>query len=238
MSYYLTISIFPFLIAVYAILSSLNLPANFIGSGKIIPPVCFGCSEYCAMRRTVGDAHCGRHDDAELLFVRRQLAYEHHGGYPGQPASGASVQCFCRHLGGSAGHHIFPLLLSYPENGCLTFWRNNSVCALEIWQWVRFVILFFALLTIIYLIYKVSAPKETVRSEAAGSDSSLPSSAGGQHGVSGLVGSAASYPIIYGSLMSFIILMLSIYICSIVLIIRMFHFTVYHKNPAVRVRET
>ena len=117
--------------------------------------------------------------------------------------------------------------------------KNLRICAelLEIWQWVRFAILFLLLLVIIYIIYKVSAPKEdrqrVRRLPGALIASVLLVSASAVF--SRLIGSAANYPIIYGSLASFIILMLWIYICSIILIMgNVFNYvTVFHHDDPV-----
>lgn len=246
MSYYLTISIFPFLIVVYAILSSLNLSGeNFYRIWeKIIPPdVLRVLLEYL---RYVG----GTKSSAMLIVGVTMTLSSSSSAVSSLMSIMADIQGKSRFRGFCAV--LFAAVISVgllviiylsalvivSGEWLLDFLEKQFGFAalFEIWQWVRFAILFFALLTIIYLIYKVSAPKETVRvRRLPGAIVASLLLLAVSMVFSGLVGSAASYPIIYGSLASFIILMLWIYICSIVLIMgNVFNFTVYHKNPAVR----
>jgi len=246
MSYYLTISIFPFLIVVYAILESLNISGESLYRiwEKIIPPdvlrVLLGYLRY------VG----GAKSSAMLLIGVVMTLSSSSSALGSLLGIMADIQGKSRFRGFWAT--VFAAVISV---GLLVIvylsalvivsgeWlldfleRKFGFAALfEIWQWVRFAILFFALLTIIYLIYKVSAPKETVRvRRLPGAVAASVLLLAVSMVFSSLIGSAASYPIIYGSLASFIILMLWIYICSIVLIMgNVFNFTVYHDKPVAR----
>ncbi|UOO36946.1 YihY/virulence factor BrkB family protein [Oscillospiraceae bacterium CM] len=104
---------------------------------------------------------------------------------------------------------------------------------LDIWQWLRFALLFGLLLTMIYLVYRVTAPKETKRKHR------LPGAALAAVLLvcvsivfSRMIGLAVNYPVVYGSLASFIILMLWIYICSIIIILgNVFNIVAFRPEP-------
>jgi membrane protein len=97
---------------------------------------------------------------------------------------------------------------------------------------VRFAILFVLLLMIIFLLYQITAPREKER---------VPRMPGALVAAvllvavsiifSRLITLSVNYPIVYGSLASFIILMLWVYICSTILVMgNVFNIAVYHKN--------
>lgn len=103
---------------------------------------------------------------------------------------------------------------------------------LTVWQWVRFLLLFFLLLSIIFGIYKLTAPKEKkhVRRMPGASLASL-LLVGVSMIFSKLISASVKYAVIYGSLASFIILMFWIYICSIILIMgNVFNVAVYNQE--------
>jgi len=88
-----------------------------------------------------------------------------------------------------------------------------------LWTWVRFVILFLLLFGIIYGIYIISAPRETKRTHR------LPGALAAAIVLvvasvvySRLISVSIKYAILYGSLASFIIMMIWLYTCAIILI--------------------
>ena len=90
---------------------------------------------------------------------------------------------------------------------------------LSIWSWVRFVILFMLLFGIIFGVYLISAPKEakkTGRLPGAFSASVVLVAASMLY--SRLISVSLRFTILYGSLASFIILMIWLYTCGIILI--------------------
>jgi len=90
---------------------------------------------------------------------------------------------------------------------------------LTLWTWVRFVILFLLLFSVIYGIYIISAPKETKRIHR------LPGALAASVILvvasiiySKMISESLNYTLLYGSLASFIILMIWLYTCSMIII--------------------
>jgi len=90
---------------------------------------------------------------------------------------------------------------------------------LSLWTWVRFVILFLILFGMIYGIYIISAPRETKKTHR------LPGALAASVFLvvasilySNLISASLKYAILYGSLASFVILMIWLYTCAIILI--------------------
>jgi membrane protein len=246
MSYYLTISIFPFLIVVYAILNSLNIGNENLYRvwEQIIPAdvlkVILGYLRYV-----------GGIKSSTMLIVGITVTLSSSSSAFGSLLSimadiqgksrfrgfWATVFSIVTSVGLLVIMYVSALVIVSGE-WLLDFLEKNFGFArlLEIWQWVRFAILFLLMLAIIYLIYKVSAPKENKklrRLPGALIASVLLVTVSAVF--SRLIGSAANYPIVYGSLASFIILMLWIYICSIILIMgNVFNYAVYSDNPVVK----
>ena len=88
-----------------------------------------------------------------------------------------------------------------------------------LWSWFRFVILFILLFFVIYSVYFISAPKETKRTHR------LPGALLAAVFLvvvsmvfSKMVSESLKYAIVYGSLASFIIMMVWLYACGIILI--------------------
>ena len=96
----------------------------------------------------------------------------------------------------------------------VTFVRIN-----EAWSWLRFIILFALLLIIVYGLYRITAPKETERSLMPGAVLASFALVAISIFFSWMIGMSARYPLVYGSLASIIILMFWLYVCGQVLII-------------------
>jgi membrane protein len=246
MSYYLTISIFPILIVVYAIMTSLNISneslyriweeiipsdvlkviqnyLHYVGGVKSTTMLLIGITVTLSSSSSAFGS---------LLRIMSDIQ-----GKSRFKGFWATVFSVVVSVGLLAVIYVSGLVIVTGE-WLLDFLEKSFGYAqlFEIWQWVRFAILFLLLLVVIYLIYHFSAPKEDKKVRR------LPGAAVASVLLvavsvifSRLIGSAANYPIIYGSLASFIILMLWIYICSIILIMgNVFNFAVYHKDPTVR----
>jgi membrane protein len=89
-----------------------------------------------------------------------------------------------------------------------------------IWQWLRFAVLFVLLLGAIFLVYRITAPREgrKVR-RLPGAVIAAVLLVGVSAVFSRLVTASVNYPIVYGSLASFIILLLWVYFCSLIVIL-------------------
>lgn len=241
MSYYITISVFPALIVIYAILTSLNISnENIYGIWEEIIPkdVLNIILQY--MRYVSGK------DSAVMLFVGITVMLT-----SSTTAFGtlmkimADIQGKSRYTGFWAA--LFNIALSIGFLGVIyvsgvvimsgewligVMQRSLGSVLLEVWQWVRFGVLFFLMLGIIYLVYLLSAPREKSRvKRMPGAFLSAILLVAVSAVFSRFIGQFTNYPIIYGSLASFIILMLWIYFCSIILIMgNVFNIVVYHKH--------
>lgn len=246
MSYYLTISIFPFLIVVYAILTSLNISNESLYRiwEEIIPPdalnIILGYLKYVGGRNSAPMLLIGiavtlsSSSSAFGSLIKIMADIQGRARFRGFWATVASVLVS---VGLLAVMYVSGLVILSGE-WLLGFLekRLGFVQLFELWQWVRFAVLFLLLLLIIYMIYKVTAPKEDKKVRRfPGAITASVLLVAVSIVFSRLIGSAANYPIIYGSLASFIILMFWIYICSIILIMgNVLNYSVYHKEPIVR----
>jgi len=229
LSYYLTISVFPFLICVSAILASLHIrESNFfeflLG---ILPTVAF---------TTVTEflSYIGR-NNSELMIVvgvtamltSSSAAFRSFTGIMGE------IQGKMRFSGvwGGVFSFIFSIvfLAAIYMSGLVILsgeWLMQIMgkylgfeSFLAIWTWIRFVILFLLLFFIIYGVYIISAPRETKRTHR------LPGAFAASIVLvvasvvySNMISASIKYAILYGSLASFIILMIWLYTCAIILI--------------------
>ena len=86
------------------------------------------------------------------------------------------------------------------------------------WNWGRFILLFGLLMIIIYGVYKLAAPKSAQRYLAPGSVVAAFVIVGVSILFSWFINMSARYPLVYGSLASIIILMVWLYLCGNILI--------------------
>ena len=229
LSYYLTISVFPFLICVSAILGSLHVYESevFVLLEDIMPADAFSTiTEF--LRFVSGNS-------SELMFAIGLTAM--------LTSSSAAFRSFNSIMGEIQGKMrfkgiwrvIFSFILSLAflaavyvsglvllSGGWLmqileTYFGFGKI--LTLWTWVRFVFLFLLLFGVIYSIYMLSAPKETKRIHR------LPGALAASVILvvasiiySRMISISLKYALLYGSLASFIILMIWLYTCSIILI--------------------
>jgi membrane protein len=90
---------------------------------------------------------------------------------------------------------------------------------LEIWNWVRFVVLFLLMLAVVYAAYVISAPRGT------GSAGRLPGAVlasaalvGAGAAFSRIINESAKYAMVYGYLASFAVMLVWLYTCGIIVI--------------------
>jgi len=87
------------------------------------------------------------------------------------------------------------------------------------WLWVRFIILFAIMFTILLVVYVISAPKKTKIKErlvGAAAAGILMVVVSGMF--SKMISASARYTVVYGSLASIIIMMVWIYVCSAIIL--------------------
>jgi len=229
LSYYLTLSIFPFLICANVILGSLNIQETdaFALLDGILPEGAFSTiSDY--LNYISGSR-------SELMFVVGLTAM--------LTSSSAAFRSFTVIMGEIQGKMRFTgirgwlisfifsiVFLAVIYGSALIIISGEWLMQMlerpfdikeitDIWNWIRFVILFLLLFTVIYGMYIISAPKQTKRT------SRLPGALAASVILviasmifSRLITVSISYELLYGSLASFIILMVWLYTCAFILI--------------------
>ncbi len=241
LSYYLTVSFFPFLIVVYAVLTSFNITTDSVYRvfGEIIPQ---------DVLQVILDyfQYVGRNETTTMIFIGVAVALSSSStAFGSMMRIMADIQGKSRFKGIKA--FAFSLVISVGflaviyASGLIIFSGEWLLGTLEkligytivtIWQWVRFALLFALLLAVIYLIYEITAPRESTRvRRLPGALIATVLLVAASMVFSKLIGYAATYPIVYGSLTSVIILMFWVYICGIILIMgNVFNYVVYHHN--------
>ena len=229
LSYYLTISIFPFLICVSAIIGSLHMYESnvFMLLEDIVPAQAFS---------TITDIFgYVSENNTKLMFAIGLIAM--------LTSSSAAFRSFLGIMGEIQGEmrfkgiwrgvfsfliSIFFLAVMYVSallllsGGWLmeileTYFGLGRI--LKVWTWVRFIVLFLMLFGVIYGMYMISAPKETKRTHRLpGAIAASVVLVAASIIYSRMISVSIKYAILYGSLASFIILMIWFYTCSIILI--------------------
>jgi len=229
LSYYLTISVFPFLIAVSAILGSLHMKESdlFFLLEDVIPAGVFTIvTEFLG---NVSGEGAGLVLSVGLLamLTSSSAAYRSFTGIMGE------IQGKMRFTGLWGGLFSFVFSVAFLAaiyvSGLVILSGEWLMQILEkyfsigdmlmIWTWIRFVILFLLLFSTIYGLYIISAPRETKRTHR------LPGALAASFLLvlasmiySRMINASIKYAIVYGSLASFIILMIWLYTCGIILI--------------------
>lgn len=241
MAYYFIISIFPFLIVVYAVLSSLNIPQESLYKiwAQLIPAdaadVITNYLQYVGGNRStfmviVGVVVTLTSSSAAFRSLLKIMADIQ--GRPRYTGVWTALYSVAMSLGLLAAVYVSGLVIVSGE-WLLSFLERIFGSALfDVWRWERFAVLFLLMLVIIFLIYRMTAPREipkVPRMPGALVASILIVAVSSVF--SNLISASVNYPIIYGSLASLIILMFWVYICSIILIMgNVFNFVLYHKN--------
>jgi YihY family inner membrane protein len=229
LSYYLTISIFPFLICVGAILGGLQVHESDLYAvlGEILPAEAFSTISEFFRYVTVNRSELMFVIGLSAMLTSSSAAFRSFTGIMGE------IQGKMRFTGIRRGVFSFifsiAFLISIYISGLVILsgeWLMQVLGtipgfgdALAIWSWVRFVILFLLLFGIIFGVYIISAPKETRKMHR------LPGALAASVVLvvasvvySRLITASIRYAILYGSLASFIIMMIWLYTCGIILI--------------------
>jgi len=229
LAYSLTISIFPFLICMSIILGSLNVQDTdaFALLEGVIPDATYAAiSDYLSY---IGG------NRSELMFTigltamltSSSAAFRSFTGIMGEIQgkmrfSGIKgwlisflfsivflAVIYCSALVILSGEWLMHLLNTYLDVTEIT----------GLWTWIRFIILFLLLFGVIYGVYMVSAPKQTKRlSRLPGALAASVILVAASVIFSQMITVSIRYEILYGSLASFIILMIWLYTCALILI--------------------
>jgi len=230
LSYYLTLSIFPFLICASVIIGSLNIQDTdaFALLSGAVPEAAF--TTISGYLENISGSGSG------LVFVIGLTAM--------LTSSSAAFRSFTSIMGEIQGKmrfsgiwgwvisFIFSIMLLAAIYGSAIIilsgeWLMQLIgvhfASLEvtaIWNWIRFVILFLLLFTVIYSVYIISAPKYATRmSRFPGALTASVVLVATSMLYSQLITASIRYQILYGSLASFVILMVWLYTCSIIIIV-------------------
>lgn len=229
LSYYLTLSVFPFLICLNSMIASLHVTASEIfslGSGAIPGET----------MRTINDylIYISSNNSGVLLFTGLTVMFT---------SSSAAFRTLIGIMADLQGKPRFRGLVRLLVSFFMSFIFLAAIyvsCVLivsgewlvkivrvklgievftENWQWIRFLILFLLLYIIIYAIYETTAPREKrhiPRSSGAIIASSLLVVV--SIVFSYLIDMSSKFTLVYGSLASIIVLMIWFYTCSVILI--------------------
>lgn len=229
LSFFLTLSVFPFLICLNAMLGSLDITkASLISMWQgIIPADALGI---------IGSyiEYVGAHDTTVLLVAGITLmATSSSAAFRSIMNIMADIQGKSRYSG--IFGTIFSFLLSIVflaviylsgaiivAGGWLLSFLGKQFgfgSLLDAWLWIRFILLFVMLYAIIYGIYVISAPRQKPRiHRKVGTLLASLMLVGVSIIYSWFINMSVNYTLVYGSLASIIILMLWLFTCGIILI--------------------
>jgi len=230
LSYYLTLSIFPFLICVTVILGLLNIQDTdaFALLEGVIPEAAFSAlSDYLAY---IGE------NRSDLMFgigitamiTSSSAAFRSFLGITGElqgkmrfSGFGGFLISFVFSLMFLAAIYVSAFVILSGEWLMYLLEMHLGIGEISLfWRLFRFVLLFMMMFVVIFSVYLISAPKNTSRmSRLPGALCASFVLVGASVGFSQLITVSMRYEILYGSLASFVILMVWLYICSLILIV-------------------
>ncbi len=229
LSYYLMLSVFPFLICVNAILGSFNITESSILEAfhGILPEgvisIIASYLEYVNENQsivmvitgivvmTISSSAAFR----SLLHIMEDIQGRvRFNGLFGTIFSFIMSLLFLLVIYASAaivvtGRWFLNLLGRYFDLGAMG----------DFWQWLRFAFLFVLMLMVIYSIYRIAAPKEAVKTQRIiGAVAASMALVVLSICFSAMISESVKYPLVYGSLASVIIVMVWTYMCGIIVI--------------------
>ncbi|MCL2562699.1 MAG: YihY/virulence factor BrkB family protein [Oscillospiraceae bacterium] len=237
-AYFLTLSIFPLLICAVAILASFEMSIEGLFDDLWAQDVVTAVQDYIS--------HVGSLPSGRILFIAVTVIF----------ASGSAsfraiakimeeIQGRPRYCGfwGLAVSFAFSLLLLFTIYFSILMiatggWLMEEVEAVlgiyglaAAWQRVRFVLLFAVAVVTVHLIYTFTAPKEPKLRRLPGAILATLALVIGSVIFSGFMAASVRYPLIYGSLASFILLMVWAYLCGNILIMgSVFNYALYERR--------
>ena len=229
MSYYLTLTIFPFFICVSVILGTVNIQETdaFELLQGIIPEAAFNTlSDYL-------DYISNSSTEVMLLIGLTAMLTSSSAAFRSFTVITSEIQGKMRFSGiwGWVISFVFSILflaaiyasaLVVVSGEWFTNFLEDHFDILHLttlWNWIRFLFLFFLLFAVIYSAYFISAPKNATKmSRLPGALAAAVILVAASMLFSHLITTSIRYEVLYGSLASFIILMVWLYTCSLILI--------------------
>ena len=229
LSYYLTLSIFPFFICASVILGTLNIQETdaFAVLEGVIPQAAYGALSDYLTYITNSRSEVMFTIGLTAMLTSSSAAFRSFTGITGE------IQGKMRFSGlwGWLISFVFSImfLLAIYASALVILsgeWfmnfldlHFNIMEITALWRWIRFVILFLLLFAVVFGVYLISAPKNTTRmSRFPGAIAAAFILVITSMLYSQLITASIRYEVLYGSLASFIILMVWLYTCSFILI--------------------
>ena len=226
LSYYLTMTIFPFLICAAVILGNLNICESdlFEFLADVIP------SEVMSVITEFFSNASGNQTELMLFIGITAMLTSSSAAFRSFVGTMGEIQGKMRFTGiwGAVFSFMFSIvfLIAVYASGIVILsgeWLMQmlqiNINIFEMWSWMRFVALFLLLFGIIYSMYIISAPKETKKTHR------LPGALVGSAAIvitsivySRMISASIRHTVLYGSLASVIIMMIWLYTCGIILI--------------------
>jgi len=243
LSYYLTISVFPFLICLSAILGSLQMNESDILAmlSEVLPAEVFSTISDFLKYISGYSVQVMLAIGLTAMITSSSAAFRSFTGIMGE------IQGKRRYDGiwGAVFSFVFSIafLFAIYISGFVIISGEWLLQILErylgfgnyfaVWTWIRFVLLFLLLFGIIYGVYIISAPRETKRTHRLpGAFAAAVVLVAASIIYSRMISVSIKYALLYGSLASFIILMIWLYSCGIILIMGNVFNISLHKTRA------
>ena len=229
LSYYLTISVFPFLMCLSAILGSLQISESDVMAmlAELIPAEAFSTITDFLKYISGYSMQVMLAVGLSAMITSSSAAFRSFTGIMSE------IQGKRRYSGiwGAVFSFVFSIafLFAIYISGFVILSGEWLLQILEkytgfgnyfaVWTWIRFVLLFLLLFGIIYGVYIISAPRETKRTHRLpGAFAAAVVLVAASIIYSRMISASIKYALLYGSLASFIILMIWLYSCGIILI--------------------
>lgn len=229
LAYFFTLSLFPFIICLNAMLGSLEISeAEILNMGERIIPegILTALGEYLQYIgnnssdvMTVAGITLMATTSAAAFRAIMAIMEDIQGKSRFSGLFGALLS-FMFSLVFLAAIYIVGILIVFGQWILNILDREFGIGAIvDVWKWLRFVILFFLLLFIIYALYRLSAPREKKPApRILGAVTASFALVIVSMVFSWFIGMSFKYPLVYGSLASIIILMLWFNLCGNILI--------------------
>ena len=237
-AYFLTLSIFPLLICGIAIMASFEISVAGLLDDIWAADVLDSVFEYV---EHVGHVPSGLIISASVVVIVTSGS----AAFRAVAKSMADIQGCPRYTGiwgflFSLGFSLVLLFTIYFSVLMITTgaWLMESIEDLtgiyglaRFWSRIRFLLLFVVAVVVVHFLYLFTAPKEPKIRRLPGAILTTIALVLGSMVFSIFMGASARYPLIYGSLASFILLMVWAYLCGNILIVgNLFNYTLYQRK--------
>ena len=237
-AYFLTLSIFPLLICAIAVLATFETSIEGLFDDIWAEDIVAAVMGYLE--------HIGNVPSAQIILISVALiATSSSAAFRAIAKIMADIQGAPRYRGplGFVVSFIFSLLLLFTIYFSVFMfisgaWLMETVEALTgihglalLWQSLRFILLFIVLVVAVHVLYIFTAPKQGKIRRLPGAILAAVALVAGSMIFSLFMAASVRYPLIYGSLASFILLMVWGYLCGNILILgNVFNFTLNRKK--------